>query len=203
MENVFGWILAGGHSSRMGQDKALLPLGDKPLVAHVLGAAKGQCHATAISSNSDSHTMRAFGVPVVPDMREVKHFGPLAAILTGFQYLREHHTDCMWLATLPTDTPYVPHNLIERGLSVARAESVNVVLASYGGDLQQAMGLWHTSLYDVLYRALVADDIRKVKAFVTEVGYAEVDFTLPTENAAININTPEDLAMASKNYRED
>jgi len=187
----------------MGQDKALLPLGDKPLVAHVLEGAKDQCHAVAISSNNTSPEMRSFGVPVVPDMTEVTYFGPLAAILTGFQYIKKHHEDCVWLATLPTDTPYVPNNLIERALDAARAESVNVVLASFDDDLQQTMGLWHTSLYDALYHALVTDDLRKVKAFVREVGFAEIDFKLPTRKAAININTPEDLAMASKIYREE
>ncbi|NLZ92871.1 MAG: NTP transferase domain-containing protein, partial [Firmicutes bacterium] len=29
-------ILAGGNSSRMGQNKLFLPLGDKPIVAHLI-----------------------------------------------------------------------------------------------------------------------------------------------------------------------
>ena len=203
MENVFGLILAGGHSSRMGQDKALLQLGNKPLIAHVMDAAKTQCHSVAISSNSDTPMMQSFGVSVVPDMAAVKHFGPLAAILTGMQHLRAHHKDCRWLLSLPTDTPYVPNDLIERGLSAAKAENAKVVLASFGGDLQQAMGLWHVSLYDTLYNALVADDVRKVMAFVKDIGFATIDFNVPTSKAAININTPEDLAMAAKKYREE
>ena len=31
-------VVAAGHSSRMGRDKILLPLGDRPVIAHTLGA---------------------------------------------------------------------------------------------------------------------------------------------------------------------
>ena len=47
-------ILAGGRSSRMGGgDKCLLPLGSKPMIAHVLEAIAPQTADILINTNSD------------------------------------------------------------------------------------------------------------------------------------------------------
>ncbi len=44
-------IQAGGRSSRMGRDKALLPLGGKPLIEHVLQRVAGLGDEVLITTN--------------------------------------------------------------------------------------------------------------------------------------------------------
>ena len=74
-------VLAGGQSRRMGGgDKALLDLGGRPMVAHVidrLGVVP-----TAISANGDPDRFAAFGLPVLPDPIP-GWLGPLSGVLAG------------------------------------------------------------------------------------------------------------------------
>lgn len=70
-------ILAGGKSSRMGQDKALLPIGNIPLIQHIINQLQGHFDELIIGANNPQ--LYAFtGLKVVPDLERDK--GPLMGI---------------------------------------------------------------------------------------------------------------------------
>ena len=83
-------ILAGGQSSRMGQDKALLQLNGQSLLAHMqqLALAAGASEVL-ISRNQPGFIQDASG-----------QFGPLAGILAALEHCTSSH-----LLVLPIDTP--------------------------------------------------------------------------------------------------
>ena len=83
-------ILAGGRSSRMGQDKALLQLNGKTMLQHTcdLAVAAG-CHEVLISRNADGY---------IQD--EVANRGPLAGIAAALK--QANHPCCL---VLPVDMP--------------------------------------------------------------------------------------------------
>ncbi|MGA0016526.1 MAG: NTP transferase domain-containing protein, partial [Burkholderiaceae bacterium] len=54
---VTGLVLAGGRAQRMGGvDKGLQPLGDRPMVAHVLQRLAAQVHTVLINANRNLAT---------------------------------------------------------------------------------------------------------------------------------------------------
>jgi molybdopterin-guanine dinucleotide biosynthesis protein A len=55
---ILGAIIAGGKSSRMGQDKALMPFCGKPLIAHVVLRLGPQVDALVINANSSPLSRR-------------------------------------------------------------------------------------------------------------------------------------------------
>ena len=70
-------ILAGGQSSRMGRDKALLPFNDAPLIAHI-AQVLAPIFPEIIVVTANPAIARAAGLPGVPDTFPAR--GPLGGI---------------------------------------------------------------------------------------------------------------------------
>jgi molybdopterin-guanine dinucleotide biosynthesis protein A/very-short-patch-repair endonuclease len=111
---VAGLILAGGRSSRMGQDKAFVQLGDTTLLEHVYQRLSPQCEHILISTNSDDP--RFSGFQTISDS-VTGQLGPLAGILAGLKAIKNTHE---WLVTTPVDCPFLPYDLVDRFMSEAQ-----------------------------------------------------------------------------------
>jgi molybdenum cofactor guanylyltransferase len=81
---ITGIILAGGQSSRMGTDKAMLQIDGKTLMERAIEICKPICHEILISSNNPKH--ENFGFTVIPD--EIKNCGPMGGIYSCLKNLK-------------------------------------------------------------------------------------------------------------------
>jgi len=79
-------ILAGGKSSRMGRDKALILLNGLPLVARSARLLEGLFERVVVVSNSQP-VAQAAGLPRIEDARRDK--GPLAGIEAALRHFGE------------------------------------------------------------------------------------------------------------------
>ena len=62
---INGVILAGGQGKRMGnQDKGLVMLANRPLIAHVISAFSPQVDSISISANQNISDYQNFGYEV-------------------------------------------------------------------------------------------------------------------------------------------
>jgi molybdopterin-guanine dinucleotide biosynthesis protein A len=80
-------ILAGGQSSRMGRDKALLEVDGKSLLARQIELVREVGAAEVFISGRAGVDYAAFGCGVLQD--EFQNAGPLAGIARGLSVLRE------------------------------------------------------------------------------------------------------------------
>ena len=193
---VVGVLLAGGLSRRMGGgDKCLRPLGGRPILGHVIERAAPQVDALVLNANGDPARFAAFGLPVVADVVE-GFAGPLAGVLTGLEWTREHRPDARWVASIATDTPFFPRDLVACLLAAVAAEGAELACARSGGRTHPVFGLWPTALAGDLCRVLVEEDIRKIDAWTARHRLAVVDFAVVGLDPFFNTNRPEDLAEA-------
>lgn len=199
---IAGLILAGGRASRMGgRDKALVSLGDRPLLDHLLSRIRPQVDVLALSANGDPARFAAFGLPVVADT--VPDFaGPLAGILAGLDWTASG-TNCDRIVTAAVDTPFPPADLVERLSSAGEARNDTVAVARSGDARHPVFALWPVGLRDTLRHFLVERQQRRVWSFIEQQRHVEVDFPdLLVDGAAVdpffNINTPSDLALAER-----
>ncbi len=176
---VTGVLLAGGQSRRMfadtrsgGGDKGLLPIAGKPMLAHVIERLRPQVGHMVINANGDPSRFAAFGLPVVGDT-VLGQLGPLAGVLAGMRWSAAHAPSATHIATVSTDAPFVPTDLIGK-----LAEGLNahaIMLAASGGDLHPVIGLWPVALAADLERALIGG-VRKVLAWTDQHATGSVDF---------------------------
>lgn len=76
-----GVVLAGGSSSRMGRDKALIDLGDRRLIEVAAEALRGAGAAEVFVVGGDRPALEALGLRVVDDTYPGE--GPLGGIITA------------------------------------------------------------------------------------------------------------------------
>jgi molybdenum cofactor guanylyltransferase len=188
-EDITGLVLAGGRGQRMdGQDKGLVPLGDKRLVEHVLRRFAPQVATVLISANRNQERYRALGYPVVHD-ENLDYPGPLAGILSGLQKARTP-----WLAVVPCDSPFIPHDLVARLASAATSPRAIAMVAT-SGEAQPVFALIPTELAGSL-ATFLAGEQRKITRWYGQHACVEVDFSSDAL-AFTNINTSDEHAAAA------
>jgi molybdopterin-guanine dinucleotide biosynthesis protein A len=198
-EDIVGVLLAGGQARRMGGgDKSLRQLGDRTILERVIERARPQVAALVLNANGDPTRFASFGLPVVADVVE-GFAGPLAGVLTGMEWARANRPHCLWIATIATDTPFFPKDLVAR-LDEA-VKSAELACASSNGRAHPVFGLWPVRLADDLRCAMTVEEIRKVDAWTARYRLVEVDFPAEPFDPFFNTNRPEDLAEAERLLR--
>ena len=114
-----------------------------------------------INANGDPARFAGFGLPVVAD--SVPDFaGPLAGVLAGLDWTAANWPDCELVASVATDAPFVPRDLVARLVRGAKEAGADLACAASGGRAHPVFGLWPVRLREDLRHAVVAEGIRKV-----------------------------------------
>ncbi|MEZ5826535.1 MAG: molybdenum cofactor guanylyltransferase MobA [Geminicoccaceae bacterium] len=191
-------LLAGGLARRMGGgDKALIELQGKPLVTHAIERLKPQVEAMVLNANGDAGRFSAQGLPVVADT--IAGFaGPLAGILAGMRWSLRNRPDHRWLLSVPTDTPFLPADLVERLMTAREQAGTRLACAASAGRTHPVVGLWDVTLADDLEQAMIDEGMRKIDLWTARHGVATAGFAGGTIDPFFNINRPEDIGMAEE-----
>jgi len=121
-----GFVLAGGRSSRMGTDKAMVQFRGEPLVVHALRILK---RAGLSASIAGARSVLENFAPVVQDRESDR--GPLGGICSAMA-----SSDCRYAVFTPVDLPLLPPSLLSHLLDAARGAGSVVTLASLRGFAQ-------------------------------------------------------------------
>lgn len=198
MNDVVGVVLAGGLSRRMGgDDKALRRIGGRAILAHVIDRIRPQVGELVLNANGDPGRFGEYGLPVAPDT-VAGHAGPLAGVLTGLEWAAANAPGCSWVATVPTDAPFLPGDLVARLLAVVAESGAEMACAGSAGRAHPVCGLWPVRLRAELRRAMVDEEIRKVDFWTARYRVARADFSTDPLDPFFNANTPDDLAEAER-----
>ena len=178
-----GVVLAGGRSTRMQRDKALLPFEGRPLVSHVvegLGA-----HVDEVLVSADDAAKYAFlALPVISD--RVPQQGPMMAVASTLERARND-----MVLYSPCDVPHLPPALVARLFRAARGGGDVIVPRGPDGRYEPLFAIYRRSALPELLRALDAGERRIVRIYdrcdtrVVPVGPGD---------GLLNVNTAADYA---------
>lgn len=197
-EKVGGIVLAGGQARRMGGgDKASKTLAGAWLIEHVIARVRPQVQPLILNSNAPSEVMGDFGLPIVTDA--IGDFsGPLAGILTGMEWMRDHAPTVRYMASFPVDAPFLPEDLVHRMFSATLHEGADLACAMSAGRTHPVIGLWRVSLAHDLRRAMEDEDMRKIDAWTARYKVAHLAFSTDPIDPFFNVNNQDDLAEAER-----
>jgi molybdenum cofactor guanylyltransferase len=203
MYSAAGIILAGGHSKRMGQDKALLPCPGNEQISFVEQLATlllSACsEAILVARDASQATVYARYVPsparIVTD--KIPDTGPLMGLYSGLCAIQSSHA----LVTA-VDTPFLQASVISYLLSKALDEQLLIPIVN---DLPQVLlAVYPQTILTIIEEQLHAGrrdprallQVAKVH-FINEEQLRPVD---PQLRSFVNINTPEEFASSKTSF---
>ncbi|MBX2991064.1 MAG: molybdenum cofactor guanylyltransferase [Bacteroidetes bacterium] len=186
---LVGCVLAGGKSTRMGSDKALLKFGSVTLIERSVAVLKSVFPSVVISSDRVAE-LDFPGIPVLPDIR--KDCGPLGGIHAALTHTK---ADCLFV--LACDMPFVSPDLIR--YLISSDPDADAVVPSSGGRVHPLCGLYSRNGLPAIERALERGSY-KLQDVLGELKTAFVPITsdLPFYRSYLldNLNSVEDVERA-------
>jgi molybdopterin-guanine dinucleotide biosynthesis protein A len=159
-------ILAGGKSSRMGEDKGLVAINGKPMVEYVIDQASQISSKIRIISQNNLY--EKFGYPVSPDL--IPDCGPIGGIYTAL-----HHATASFVLILSCDIPLISSDFL---LYLFKNKVENKVVAPfYNGKYEPMCAIYPKTIKEKLKECIetrqykmqkLMEDTDAVKILITE-----------------------------------
>lgn len=176
-----GFVLAGGNSSRMGRDKAKLPVASGSLVEAI--AQKVKEAASTVSLVGPAARYRDLKIECIEDLRPA--LGPLAGIETA---LASRRAECNLIVAcdMPNvEAVWLAHLIAEAQRSGARC----LISKDAAGRIHPLCSVWTYECLPFVQHALDENRLRLLDLLAEiNAGY------LTSSDRLLNINTPQEWA---------
>lgn len=191
MSDVAAFVLIGGKSSRMGEDKSKLRLDGVTLLDRAIDIARSASNDVRLLGHSSCDS----GVLSIPD--RFSGCGPLAGIDAALSV-----TTCEFNFIVPVDTPFVPPLVVRHLVKLARATNATVTYPRLRAGYQPLCAVYRKAFGQVAEAALRKGEYKIDPLFakvttctiddaeLRKLGYGEEIFD--------NLNTREDWERAQQ-----
>jgi molybdopterin-guanine dinucleotide biosynthesis protein A len=182
-------LFAGGKSSRMGEDKSLLPFGGYPTLTQFQfdRLTKLFTHVAISTKTADKFD---FSAPFILDPQGVD-FAPTAGFVSVFRALSDER-----IMVLSVDTPFIDEGIFQALLD-ADEDSLDAVIARTPTGTHPLCGIYHRSLFEEFERMLAEGDHRLGK-LLSSSNTRYVPFE--NEDFFDNLNHPHEYHKAYARY---
>jgi molybdenum cofactor guanylyltransferase len=197
-DSIAAYIMAGGGSTRFGQDKARAILAGQPMLTRMCNLLSAVTTSIRIVAPPNRYEFAT--APVIPDRWPGE--GPLGGIITALLHTAEHQPDLTWNLILSCDMPFLTPEFLTYMRDFARASSAKAIVPESAQGREPLCACWQTSIAAQLQSSF-------------ESGMRRVNDALKLLNAEVldeshwkrfdsagrlfwNMNTPADYAEAQR-----
>lgn len=200
---IEGFVLVGGASSRMGENKAQLKIGGRRMSERAFSVLRSACSGPVFlvgDTGGDIDEAESKDT-TIPDNRAHGDDWPRAPIIGLYTALVNARAP--WIAVLACDLPFVTSDLICR-LSGFCSNVVDAVVPVQPDPRPQPLcALYRVEKCRPIVEAAIKAGDLKLQKLLTKLATHYVKFDeirdLPgADRFFVNVNTPEDYAKASK-----
>lgn len=188
-------IQAGGASSRMGQDKALMPFLGRPLIARVVERLAGLGDEVLVTTNRPED-YAFLNLPLIPDL--LPGTGALGGLYTAL-----YAANNPFVAVVACDMPFIDPRLLRAQIDLLEQEGVDAVIPRSLEGLEPLHGVYRRDTCLPAVKAALDRDARRMiswfeAAKVRLMTPEEVAVVDPGFRSFINVNSPEEFQKAEK-----
>jgi len=186
MLNIPCVIFAGGKSSRMGEDKALLPFGGYSTLAEYQYKRLSKIFQRVYISCKDA-SLFPFKANFIEDNKEDDVYAPTAGFVAIYKTISD---ECFF--ALSVDSPFIDQNGITQLIDCDTTD-VDATIAKTPEGIQPLCGIYHRSL-ETKFQTMLDEDNHKLGFLLKNVKttYCPFKDTKPF----LNMNHPEDYKKA-------
>lgn len=193
-------ILSGGNSTRFGEDKGTVLLGDKPLIRHAFDNIKNIVDEVIIvTKNKERADSYAKLLPedakFIIDSQETQ--GPLIGALTGFEAAQGKYS-----ILLPFDAPFVSEELAMLLFDLCIGKTATVP-RNPDNEIEPLCAVYQTKAAQDMASKLVNECVLDMHSLVENLRGVRYISTMvieqidPELRSFFNVNTPLDLKRAA------
>ena len=191
--SVSAAILAGGQSSRMGSNKALVRVGGRTIIERIVERIMPLAEELILVTNTPE-VYAWLGLPMFGDLIPGK--GPLGGLYSALSSVHGDHT-----LAVSCDQPFLNADLLRYLIGLREGYDVVVPLAPDGYP-QSMHAVYGKGCLGPIRARLDADRLKMIGFFdevrVRQVPMDEIAPIDPERLSFVNVNTPGDLAEAER-----
>jgi molybdopterin-guanine dinucleotide biosynthesis protein A len=188
-KELYGLVICGGQSSRMGTDKSLIEYHGKAQRYYVYEMLEWICDKVFISCNRDQASSITVPYATLTDLPQYENIGPMAALLTAFNHYPDHD-----FLVAGCDYPYITtKDLKEFFKSVDQGKLASAFYNPENGMYEPLLA-WYSHRSKVQIQHLFTNNDYSLQHFLRENQAGKYEPLRPKH--AISVDTPEDCQIA-------
>ena len=176
-----GIVLAGGKSSRFGENKALAHFRNKNLLEHSISLLRHFCSEIIISAGNQDY--EELGFKVVRD--EIPDIGPIGGIYSTLKVSKNKYN-----LVLACDVPYASKSLFEQ--IIKKHENHTAVIPVHNRKIEPLIACYSKDILPFLTQNINKQNY-KLRDVLSEAGVFYLDVSNIKSDNFININTQADI----------
>jgi molybdenum cofactor cytidylyltransferase len=189
-------ILAAGSSSRMGQSKQLMRVGDEAMLRHAIKKAQSSSAdncVVVLGSNEHAHLDAIIDLNALVVVNPHWERGMGSSLKAGLKFLITHDKPDAILVML-SDQPAITTNHLNNIINAYHSSRIPIVAAEYSGS-PGVPALIDSSFF---YEVMNLEDRSGAKSLLIKHKNNSLLISMP--EAAIDIDTPDDYDRYNRSY---
>ncbi len=191
---LWGLVLAGGRSRRMGEDKGRLEFHGLPQVVWLHRQLDEVCEQVYVSVSAEQQDAEPYaGLPTITD--QDSDGGPAIGLLSAWR----RFPDVAWLA-VAVDMPFIDPETLRTLLDERRAEDLATAFQHADGTLEPLCTIWEPAAGPVLAERVAGGD-RSLRRLLEAAGIQGLE---PRDGGAlVSVNSQEEVERARRALQGD
>lgn len=190
-------VLAGGGSTRMGKNKALLNLGNRTMIERIVEPLKNIFKdITVVTNNPEEYNMLK-GVQLIGDCIEIEEKNSLVGLYSGLKASCTSH-----VFVIACDMPFINNELIKSMINIIGTE--DVLIPFVGGHYQPLHAIYKKTCLPEFEKLLEIKCYKIADAFlslnINKINEQYIRNLDPTMSCFENINTLEQYLELKDNF---